>query len=152
MQNYDRMSTLFLVAVAIAICVESIRLGPGSLSAPASGLLPLGCGLILGILGLIGFVLTFKSAKGEKKEVLWERGTRWGRMISALASLISYAFLIDLLGFRLITFLWMGFMCRGLARMRWKTVIFVSVVTTISCSFLFQYYLGIRFPRGIFGF
>ncbi len=36
MSKYDRMNTLFLVGLVLYICVESIRIGPGSLSNPGS--------------------------------------------------------------------------------------------------------------------
>lgn len=151
MSRYDRISTLFLVGVAVVICVESIRLGTGSLSNPGPGLFPFGCGLVLGFAGLIVFGRTFKSAQ-EAAGGLWDLGTQWGKMISIIVSLIAYAFLIDLTGFRLLTLIWMGFMCRGIGKMGWKTAIFTSVVTTFFCYLLFENYLTIRFPRGILGF
>jgi hypothetical protein len=40
MAKYDRISTIFFVGFALAICVESIRIGPGSLSNPGPGLIP----------------------------------------------------------------------------------------------------------------
>jgi putative tricarboxylic transport membrane protein len=149
--KYDRISALFLIGFAIAICVESIRLGQGSLSTPGPGLIPLGCGLILGILALILFICTFKKVT-EVREVLWRSGTKWRKLILTFASLIGYAFLLDLLGFRLVTLLWMAFVCLAVGNMRWKMTVFTSVVTTLACYILFEHYLGIRFPIGIFGF
>jgi len=39
--NHDSISTLFLVGLSFAICVESIRLGAGSFSNPGPELFPL---------------------------------------------------------------------------------------------------------------
>jgi len=150
MVKYDRVSALFWVAMAIAICVESIRLGPGSLSVPGPGLIPLGCGISLGILGLIVFALTFKRM-GEGKEVPREKGIQWQKLILTLVSLIAYAFFLNVLGLQIVTLIWMGFICR-LGKMGWRGTVFFSVVTTFSCYILFAYCLGIRFPRGILGF
>jgi hypothetical protein len=135
--------------MAIAICVESIRLGPGSLSAPGPGLIALGCGMSLGILGLILFARTFKSG-AKRREVVWEQGILWKKLVFALASLIGYAFSLDILGFRLVTLLWMGFICR-FGKIGWKMTVFISIITTLSCYILFTY-LGIRFPHGVLGF
>lgn len=150
MGKYDRMSALFWVGMGIAISVESIRLGPGSLSAPGPGLIPLGCGLFLGVFGFILFVRTFKIV-AEGGEVIQEQVTQWDKLIFVLASLIGYAFLIEFLGFLLVTLLWMGFIFR-LGKIGWKATVFISVVSTSLCYILFGYYLGIRFPRGILGF
>lgn len=150
MKKYDRMSTVFLIALALGICVESIRIEPGSLSNPGPGLIPLGCGLGIGVLGLICFVLTFKG-QSQPREALPEPGKKWSNIALALVSMVGFAFLINFLGFYLVTFLWMSFVCRKIGRMGWKGTIFTSVVTTVCSYFLFGYFLEIRFPGGILG-
>ena len=152
MIKYDRMSSLFFIGVAIFICEESIRLGAGSLSNPGPGLIPLGSGLILGIFGFIVFVRTFIKNSSEGKGALWVQGTKWRNIVSALLSMIAYAFLIDLLGFNLVTFLWMGLVCRGIGKMGWVKTIFTAVMTTFLSYLVFEHYLGVRFPHGIWGF
>lgn len=151
MTKYDRISALFFVGLALAICVESIRIGVGSLSNPGPGLIPLGCGLVLGILSLIFFAWTFKKSQ-DGRAVLWGPGTRWANIFLTIFSLLGYAFLIDFLGFHFITFVWVGFVCRWIGKMRWKTTLITSVVTTFTSYFLFEHFLTIRFPKGILGF
>lgn len=149
MARFDRMSAIFWVVIAIVICEESIRLRVGSLSEPGPGLIPLGCGLLLGILGIMLFIQTLKIAAAEGKELLWEQGTQWGKLGSILISLIGYAFLLEFLGFPLVTLIWMGFICR-LEKTGWKATIFISVISMLSCYFLFVYCLAIRFsPRDL---
>jgi len=150
MTKYDRISTLFFVGFAIAVSLESIRIGPGSLSNPGPGLIPLGSGLLLGILGLIGFFRTLVSPSSAGRPE--NAATLGGRTIAALVSMVAFGFLIDVLGFLTVTFLWMGFVCRWIARMGWKETIFISVVTPACTWLLFEYFLEIRFPRGIWSF
>jgi putative tricarboxylic transport membrane protein len=151
MAKYDRISTIFFVGFALAICVESIRIGPGSLSNPGPGLIPLGCGLVLGILSLIVLCRTFKKSQDERA-ILWEPGTRWAKIFLTIFSIFCYAFLIEFLGFQIITFVWMVFVCRWIGGMRWKTTLITSVITTSSCYLIFEYLLMLRFPKGILGF
>lgn len=149
MTKYDRMSTLFFVGLAIAIGVESIRLGPHSFSDPGPGLIPLGAGLLLGISSLLVFARTFgSSSRGDapKKTIRFSWNT-----ISALASMVAFGFLVNLLGFLTVTFVWIGFLCRWIGRMGWKATIITSVATTFFTWLLFVYFLELRFPRGIFG-
>jgi putative tricarboxylic transport membrane protein len=150
MTKYDRISTLFFVGLAIAVSLESIQIGPGSLSNPGPGLIPLGSGLVLGILGVIGFFRTFVRPSKEGRP---DNAVKFGgRTISALVSMTAFALLIDTLGFLIVTFLWMGFVCRWIARMGWKGTIFTSLVTPFCTWLLFEYFLEIRFPRGILSF
>ena len=152
MAKYDRMSTLFFIGLAVAIIVESIRIGPGSLSNPGPGLIPLGCGLILGMIGLAVFVRALIDTSPQIAGGLWKPGTKWRNIISTFLSLICYAFLVEFLGYHLITFLWLNFLCFWVGRMGWKATILTSVVTTSLSFVLFEHYLGIRFSRGILGF
>jgi len=150
MTKYDRISTLFFVGLSIAIIEESIRVGYGSLSNPGPGLIPLGSGLILGICSIIAFALTFRSSSREslqKKTINFNWNT-----ISALVSMLVFGFLVTPLGFYTTTVLWMGFVCRWIARLGWQATIITSVIATISTWFLFGYLLEIRFPLGIWGF
>ncbi len=146
----DRMSALFWVGMGIAICIESIRLGPGQLSSPGPGLIPLGCGLFLGFFGTVVFIRTFKMSSKES-EGFRKQKPQWRKLTLTLASLVSYAFLLDFLGFKLVTLFWMVFICR-LGKMGWRASVLISVITMFSSYILFGYYLGIRFPRGILGF
>jgi hypothetical protein len=150
MAKYDRMSTLFFVGLAIAIIVESIRMGRGSLSNPGPGLIPLGCGFVIGILSLIVFAGTFKSSS---REGLRDKAIKlsWNT-ISALVSMVAFGFLVNPLGFYTTTFLWLGFVSRWIGRMGWKATVITSATATLSTWLLFGYLLEIRFPRGIMGF
>ena len=145
---HDRKSAFFFVVLGAAICVESIRLGPGSFSNPGPGLLPLGCGLILGFLGVVQISFSVKGFIGVQT-LLWQPGTRWRRVISIPASLIAYAFLLNILGFHLVTFFWTAFMCRGVGGMRWRATLIASLATTFLSTLLFEYFLSVRFPKGI---
>ena len=149
MTKYDRISAVFWIALGTAISVKSSRLGPGSLSMPGPGLIPLGCGLALGILGVILFLLTL-GRNSEPGEVLWQKGTLWRKLTLTLMSLVCYAILLDTLGFLLITFFWLFFVCR-VGNLGWKKTAVTAVVVTACCYVLFNYLLGIRFPRGLIG-
>jgi hypothetical protein len=149
MKRYDRMSTLFFLALAIAVILESIRVGPGSLSVPGPGLIPLGCGLGLGVLSLIVFAVSFQDVS-EGAPLKKAAGLGWGTA-STLLSMVAYGFLLDPLGFRLVTFLWLAFVCRWIGRLGWKATIVTSVTSTFFTWLLFEYFLEIRFPHGVMG-
>lgn len=147
MAKYDRISAFFWICIALAICIESLRLGPGSFINPGPGFVPLGSGLILGIFGGFVLILSFKKA-GESREVLWKPGMRWRKMISIVLSIIAYALLIHPLGFHLMTFLWMGYVCWRIGGMKLRNAIFISLITTFAAYLIFEHYLNIFFPKG----
>ncbi len=150
MTRLDRISSFFWIGVALLICIESIRIGPGSFLNPGPGFLPLGSGLLIGIFGVIILILTFKRPD-KGKEVLWEPGVRVGKVISTVISILAYSFLIDYLGFHLITLIWIGYVCWRIGEMGWKGAIVTSLVTTFFSYLLFERYLGIHFSKGGLG-
>ena len=151
MAKHDRISTIFWICVAIAIGIESLRLGPGSLSNPGPGLVPLACGSILGIFGIIVLILSFKKME-EIKELLWKPGIRWGEMIFIILSILAYALLINPIGFHPVTFLWMGYLCWGIGGMKLRNAVLASLITTFAAYLIFEHFLRILFPKGILGF
>jgi putative tricarboxylic transport membrane protein len=149
MGTYDRVSTIFLLGFALFICVESYRLGPGTFSQPGPGFLPLGSGLVIG-----AFALLLLAGVGRKKNAspdLPAGRIAWKKVGTILASLAAYAALLNLLGFHLINLLWLGIICRGMGRMGWPAALAVSLGSTFGAYLLFEYYLSIRFPRGVLG-
>ena len=148
--RYGRLDGLLWAVIGIAICVESRRIDIGSLPTPGPGLIPLGCGLLLLILGIALYISDIKQIS-KIKEVIAVQGIKWKRIIFVPLSIILYALIIEFSGFLLITPIWIGLNCR-LGKMKWRTTVFMSIVTSFSSYVLFKYFLGLRFPIGIFGF
>jgi putative tricarboxylic transport membrane protein len=149
MHRYDRLGGLLWMAIGIAICIGSIRLGPGSVSAPGPGLIPLGCGLLLAALGL-ALSLFHHRTDPARREAPREKRLSWHRMVVALGYLVAYALLLDVLGFLVVTALWVGANCR-LGRTSWGKTVIISVIATLSSYLVFDYLLKVRLPRGIWG-
>jgi hypothetical protein len=151
MQRYDRLGGLLWVAIGIAICVGSIRLGTGSVSTPGPGLIPLGCGLLLSALGIALCIASYNTNTAPKNVHQGQMVISWQKVVLALSYLVGYALLLEILGFLLVTVFWVGANCR-LGNMGWKKTLLISITATLSCFLIFEYFLKVRFPRGIFGF
>ncbi len=147
MTKHDRLTTGIFAMLAIAICAESVRLKLGTLSNPGPGLVPFASGVVLAVSAIVAFGQTL--ARDEQRLVLWGPETQWGKMIAVIASLLAYGLLIQPLGFLLVTFLWLAFMCRGVGGIGWRGTLLISVIATLACYLLFERYLGILFPLGV---
>ena len=147
MHRYNHLGGLLWMAIGAAICIEAIRLGPGRPSAPGPGFIPLGCGLLLFILGLALAFFRDRSALARKENPP-VTSLSWHKMALALAFLVAYAMLLDVLGYLAATALWFGANCR-LGKMNWGKAIIVAVIATLSSYVIFDYLLKVRLPRGI---
>ena len=117
----------------------------GKLRHPGPGFLPFGLAVILMALAL---ALILKSRTGEKSPVpFWPRRT-WVRPLLGVIIFLLYAFVLGYLGFILTTFLFLIVWMWVIERIRWVTLLTISVSVTAVLYFIFQYFLEVPLPAG----
>lgn len=151
MGRYKQISRLFWFFLAVYICIESIRLPLGSWHDPGPGFIPLWSGILLGSLSLISYFRA-RFTKSEDTGESWYFGGRWRNLVLVVGVLIAYAFLLEILGYLLSTFILMVFLFRGIEPQRWVISIGGGAIISIITYSIFDLLLGTQLPRGIFGF
>ena len=152
LQNKDMLSSLLLFVFSVLVCVGSYRYSIGTLHKPGPGFFPFCGSLILGLLSFLNFLkVTIKRKKGIEEGESVTSGKSWKNIILTLVVLFAYPSFLPVIGFVLTTFLFIVVLLRFVEPKRWSIVLRVAIgVTTIS-YFIFQYWLKIQFPKGIFG-
>jgi multisubunit Na+/H+ antiporter MnhB subunit len=128
----------------------SSKLPFGSFATPGAGFLPFSVGVLMFLLSLILFIQSF-SKEEEGRKALWATGGT-GRVLLILLSLVLYGIFLEKLGFILTTFLLMGFLLLGIGKVRKSVVILLSLISSLGCYGVFQVWLNVQLPKGIFGF
>jgi putative tricarboxylic transport membrane protein len=120
----------------------------GKASRPGPGFLPFGLAIVL--IGL-SLALILKSWKKESGPVpFWpERG--WLRPLLGVGIFLLYALILGPLGFILTTFLFLIFWMWIIERIRWVTILTLSVGVTAILYFIFEYFLEVPLPAGLLG-
>jgi len=145
------MSSLVWLMFALYICIESMRLPLGSWRDPGPGFLPVGSGIILGLLSGIVYLRARGSKSPEVKES-WYSTERWKNLILVLAALFAYAIFLETLGFLLGTLLLLIFLFRGIEPQRWIVSIGGSALASFISYVVFELWLKTQLPKGILGF
>lgn len=151
MKKNDEISSLVWMSLAAYICIESIRLPVGSWRDPGAGFFPLLSGIFLGFLSGLAFVKARLQKQKESGET-WYSKDKWKSLISVLVVLFGYAFLLEIFGFLLSTFLLLIFLFRGIEPQRWVVAIGGSALASILSYAVFQLWLKTQLPKGILGF
>jgi putative tricarboxylic transport membrane protein len=151
MWTTQQFVTLFWVILGAIVAFGSYRLGLGRLLEPGPGLMPCVLGAVMCVLAL------FKLA-GQRRADRKSKDAREGNLaglrrgIGSIAvvcvALFAYAFLLELLGYLIITFVVMAFLLRAAGSTRWLSILTYSAVITLVSYFGFSY-LGTRFPPGL---
>jgi hypothetical protein len=152
MKKADQWSGLVLMLIAGCICWGSVYLPYGNIHNPGAGFYPLWLGIILGGMAI---ALLIKSTwpKGKERtlqDILAEKG-RWDKVLFILIALAAYAYLLDIAGFLIVTFLLMAFLLRFVEPHPWKSVIGWGLVGSLGSYVIFELWMKLRLPKGFLG-
>ncbi len=147
MRKYDILSGLFLLALSIAICIGSLRLHVGALTAPGPGFFPLVCGLVLGAFSIIILVQAQKA--GNEPVRFWSAGANKDAIYLTFLFILLYSLLLERIGFIAATTLFFLLVSRFVSRHRWTTAVFFGLVTSFATYFVFSLLIHAPLPQGI---
>jgi putative tricarboxylic transport membrane protein len=151
-ERKEQLASLLLIVFSAGICLMTSQLGIGSLHKPGSGFFPFWGAAVLGLLSLANFlVATRERRRAVEKIKSREEGIRWKNLFLTFSFLLVYPFLLDTLGFLLSTFLFFFLLLRFIEPRRWPVVLGLSASVAILAFLIFQYWLRMQFPSGIFG-
>jgi len=145
----DSASALFWVVVGILACYGATRLGLGSVTEPGAGFIFFWSGVILVVLSLILFAQSRRNAEDTVEEAVQ---IDWAKIALVLLSLFLYGVFLERLGFALTTFILMSFLLGGIERTSWGRSLSVAGAAALASYAIFELWLKIRLPKGIFGF
>jgi putative tricarboxylic transport membrane protein len=142
-------SALFWIALGILVCYGATRLGLGSVTEPGSGFIFFWSGLILVILSLMALAESLRSTE----EIVQETGEmNWVKIALVLLSLVLYAFFLERLGFVVSTFVLLSFLLGLIEGTNWVRSFGLAGAAALGSFAIFELWLKIRLPKGIFGF
>lgn len=148
MTSEDKFPAIFFLLLSAFICIESLHLDLGDWRKPGSGLFPFWSGAAVGVLGL---VILFQSWKGKATEEEREIEISWRGIILCFFALSMYILLLDISGFIMTTFLFIGFLMKIVERKGWVATILTASGIAVASYGFFARLLHSELPKGIFG-
>lgn len=143
------VSALFWVAVGLLTCYGANRLGLGSVTEPGVGFIFFWSGLILVILSLIVLADAIRGSEDTVREM---GEMNWAKIALVLLALLLYAFFLERLGFVLTTLVLMSFLLGCIEGTNWVRSLGVAGAAALASYAIFELWLKIRLPKGLFGF
>jgi putative tricarboxylic transport membrane protein len=137
-----------LLLIGMMTAWSSTHLSMGKWRHPGPGFFPFGLAIALIFLSL---ALIFKYWKKDSSSApFWPERT-WLRPLLGVAILIFYALVVDFIGFIVTTFLFLIIWMWVIERFRWRTIIGISIGTTVALYLIFNLFLEVPLPHGILG-
>lgn len=154
MNKRDIISSLFWVVFGLIFLIGGIQHGLMDVDGvPGRGAMPFLAGLAcigLALLVLILAVIRLKK-EGTAKISFFPEADSWKRLLLAIVFLAFYGFFLKLLGFPLVTFLFLAGVLRYIEPQTLRTTFLFSFFTTVITYTIFKL-LKFNLPTGILGF
>jgi putative tricarboxylic transport membrane protein len=150
----DRICGIILSIVGAGVLLSSLSYPIGTLQKPGGGFFPLIASvMLLGLSALLTFQ-SFTNKDGEKSVDLpfFPGREAAKRILFVFAALLGYRYIFPVIGFALVTGIFIFFLARFLGYFSWKTSIFFAVATAVVSYYLFQVVLKVPMPTPLIGF
>ncbi len=142
------ITLLVWLLVSVFVCIESWRLGLGSLRMPGSGFLPFGVSLLVATLAVVLLVGEWKEKPGVDVKPLFQ-GVRAQNIILGFAFLLAYPLLLSQVGFFLCSLLFTLACLRVIGEKKWLFSLGVSLTVSIVAYVVFDVWLANQLPKGV---
>ncbi len=146
---------LIWILLGLVLSAWSATFPLDSVSNPGPAVLPLGCGLILVVLGII-LLLQTRAGKRNSNLILaprlLQKGEPLKRVGLASAGMLLATVLLEHLGYLTTVFLLLLFLVRAIDPKSWKVAIFYALCCSVGSLLLFKLMLKTTLPGGLLGF
>jgi hypothetical protein len=145
----------FWILLGLTISIWSATFPFGGLKAPGPAFLPLACGLILILLGVILLLQERVRKTDSAVKVsgrLFPGGAAGRRVAFTLGGMVLSAILLVPLGFVLTVFFLILFLMRAIQPQKWSVSVFYAFVSAGGALIVFKVLLKAQLPGGFLGF
>jgi hypothetical protein len=139
----------FWLTFAFFLGVESYRLGLSTANRPGPGFFPFVAAAGMGLLAIFRLAGSTRKSLTDDLELGFANDA--GLVLYVIAGMIAYAFLLDLLGFPLCTFLLIAFYLKVIAARSWGAALSYAAVVALASHAFFDLLLRAELPRGVLG-
>lgn len=151
----DLISSLVCIGFGMIFCIGSVRYGDVRSGIPSAGFFPFIGGIVLISLSLVELISAIaainKKEDNTKREQFFPQRNSWKRLLLVVLALSAYALLLEYLGLLITTFLFVVFLTRFIEPQKWVTTIAIAFLTSTLSYVLFEFWLKVELPKGIFG-
>ncbi len=137
------------MALSVYVIVSGLHYGFGEWREPGPGFLAVLSGIVLGGLAAGWFLMALIKRSGTEEPRRFVPSAGSLRKVGlTVAALVGFTFLLEPLGFPLMTLAFMIFVLRAIEPQPWGVTLTLSVVTMILCVLVFQIWLQVQLPEG----
>jgi len=148
MRKTDVITSALLLAFALLVAEESLRLPFGTMRMPGIAFLPFFLSVLLAILSLVLMAQAVRRRTASEGSGL-QLGL-WKKAAVCAAALFAFGFIFEWLGYIISTVLLLAFLMRAVEPLRWWLVLVIAICSSLVTYIVFSF-LGTPFTAGVLG-
>lgn len=145
----EKVSSIFMIGFAIFVVLEARRYPLGTIDNPGPGFLPLLLGLILGGMSIALLIRTWEKRENQPKITSWPERGGWIKVSMIFLMLILFTLFFEIAGYIVNVFVFFFILLRPIGRQKWGWSLLLSIGATSVSYILFERWLMLPLPRGI---
>jgi hypothetical protein len=128
---------------------ETRRYPIGTVDNPGAGFLPLLLGIVLGAMSIIHLFRVWTKKGGRSAPTLWPDRRGLIKSSSILMLLFLFTLLLEITGYLVNTFFLFLLLLRPIGKQKWLWSLSISIGATFASYLLFDWWLMLPLPKGI---
>jgi cellulose synthase/poly-beta-1,6-N-acetylglucosamine synthase-like glycosyltransferase len=145
----EKITSLLLILLAVFIGFESRKYPLGTIDNPGPGFLPLLLGVAMAVMAIALTVRAWKNGTDEVHRPFWPEKGGLSKVSLTFVVILLFTALLEITGYMMNIFFLFLILLRPIGRQRWIWSISISMGATLVSYLLFDKWLMIPLPRGI---
>jgi putative tricarboxylic transport membrane protein len=145
----EKVTCLLFFLLAVFIGFESIKYPLGTIDNPGPGFLPLLLGITMAVMTIALAVRVWKNGPAKVHHTFWPEKGGLSKVSLAFLTVLLFTALLEITGYMINIFFLFLILLRPIGRQKWIWSISISVGATLVSYLLFDRWLMIPLPRGI---
>jgi putative tricarboxylic transport membrane protein len=150
MKWLNRAGNLSLMGFSVLIFFLCVQLGIGKPRSPGPGFMPLLAAVLLFCLSLATIIVESRGSAEDEERKSSLGLKELAKPISLVIALIGYAFLLNVLGYPVTTFLLLFGLFSVTEPQHWRKNLVIAALVAVLSFLVFDKWLRVQLPDGIF--
>jgi putative tricarboxylic transport membrane protein len=145
----EKVTSLLLILFALFIGFESRKYPVGAIDNPGPGFLPLLLGVAMAVMAVALAVTVWTNGDDRVRRPFWPEREGLSKVSLTFAVILLFTALLEVTGYMVNIFFLFLVLLGPIGRQKWTLSISIATGATLACYLLFDKWLMIPLPRGI---
>ena len=144
-----KISSVLFVLFGAFLIFESRKYSMGTIDNPGPGFLPLLLGIAIGLMSMALLIRVWNKMETKEKSISWPERGGLIKISLIFVVIVLFTALLEITGYLINIFVLFLILLRPVGRQKWVWTLSISIGATLASYLLFDRWLMLPLPRGI---